>query len=67
MYTRPIKQTPQYPMSDDFNTAVPCSREDELRRRDEHRQFEAEMRRCEKRRNKPGFEKIDDMRYGGGE
>lgn len=45
----------------------PCSRADELARRDEMRQFEAEERRCWKRRNKAGFEKIDDMRYGGGE
>lgn len=67
MYTGPIKQMPQYPMRDDFDTPRPCSRADELARIDEMRQFEAEERRCWKRRNKAGFEKIDDMRYGGGE
>lgn len=68
MYTGPIKQIPLYPpIRDDWNVPRPCSRADELARKDEMRQFEAEEKRCWKRRTKPGFEKIDDMRYGGGE
>lgn len=65
MFTGPIKQEPQYPF-EEFDIARPCSRVDALARKDEIRQFDAEQKRCCKRRNKAGFEKIDDMRYQGG-
>lgn len=67
MYTGPIKQRPSFPMDmDNWDKPEPCTRADGLANRDRMRQFDAENKRCCKRRNKPGFEKIDDMRYQGG-
>lgn len=63
----PIKQEPQYPFSDMMFKPRPCSRADKLAELDIEKQFEREMKRCYKRRDKPGFETIDNMRYQGGE
>jgi hypothetical protein len=40
-----------------------CSRMDYLKQQDEDRRFEEEARRCELRRRRPGFEKLDELRY----
>lgn len=42
-----------------------CSRSYYLEMRDADREFWKESERCEKSRRKPGFEKLNNLRYGG--
>lgn len=68
MYTGPVKKEPSYGRATPligFGEPRPCSRADFLAEKDADRKFCAEVERCQKRRRAPGFEKIDDMRYGG--
>lgn len=65
MYTGPVKQRPEWPfmrVARDFNS---CERDAFLTERDMERKFEAQNHRCEMRKRRPGFAKIDDLRYGG--
>ncbi len=64
MYVGPVNRRPQFPMTleADGNN---CSRREFLAMRDAERKFREQMKRCNKRRTKPGFETIDNMRYGG--
>lgn len=60
-----ITQQPNPPMVRPWDEQKPCSRADELEERDIHRKYRDELRRCEMRRMRPGFERIDNMRYKG--
>ena len=42
-----------------------CSRSSYLEMREADRKFWKESERCEKSRRKPGFEKLNNLRYGG--
>lgn len=66
MYTGPIRREPQWPdkLISGFND-VACSRIEYLEKKDINRRHDAEWRRCQLRRRKPGFEVLDNMRYGG--
>lgn len=69
MYTGPIKKEPRHPRWAEIWTdggPAECSRKQYLEERDQDRRYDAETARCNKRRRHSGFEKIDDMRYGGG-
>ena len=63
MYTGPVRKRPQFPMLGRLFDDELCSRMDYLKRQDEDRRFEEEARRCELRRRRPGFEKLDELRY----
>lgn len=68
MYTGPMKKEPKFPVvATPMGIGEPrfCSRAEFLAEKDTDRKFCAEAERCRKRRHAPGFEKIDDMRYGG--
>ena len=65
MYTGPVKQRPKWSfmrLESDYNS---CDRDTFLTERDMDRKYEAENRRCDMRKHRPGFAKLDDLRYGG--
>lgn len=65
MYTGPVKTRPIWPWNPDNDDYRSCDRERHLTRMDADRKYEAENRRCDMRKYRPGFAKLDDLRYGG--
>lgn len=65
MYTGPMKKRPKWPFPPSTEDMNSCDRDAFLTEQDTERKFREEHRRCDMRRTRPGFAKLDDLRYGG--